>query len=150
MSERAESVERLDDIGDLSDDAGDSEGDGQSKPPLLARLLFGGFFAFNGLNHLKQPEGLAGYAEAKGVPEAERMVPLSGGMLLLSGLGIVLWRVPKFFAGALAAFLATVTPVMHDFWNADEESKQNEMTQFLKNVALLGAALAFIDWSNNN
>ncbi|KPN31144.1 hypothetical protein SY89_01887 [Halolamina pelagica] len=41
------------------------------------------------------------------------------------------------------------TPLMHDFWNA--EDTQGEMTHFLKNAALLGGSLAFlalggVDW----
>jgi hypothetical protein len=34
---------------------------------------------------------------------------------------------------------------MHDFWNVeDPEERQQEVFQFLKNTALLGAALAFL------
>jgi hypothetical protein len=38
-----------------------------------------------------------------------------------------------------------VTPILHDFWNHDDpEQRQQELQQFLKNTALLGAALAFL------
>ena len=34
---------------------------------------------------------------------------------------------------------------MHDFWTVDDpETQQNEMINFLKNVALLGASLAIL------
>jgi putative oxidoreductase len=40
--------------------------------------------------------------------------------------------------------------MMHDFWTAqDPQQRQNDMIQFSKNLALLGAALALIgveDW----
>lgn len=35
---------------------------------------------------------------------------------------------------------------MHDFWNEDDpQQQQQELTHFLKNTALLGAALAFLE-----
>ena len=110
----------------------------------LSRLLFGAVLVFTGLNHFQETEGMVQYADAKGIPNAETMVPVSGGMLVFSGLGIAFWRVPKLAAGAAATFLVAATPTMHDFWNADEESKQTEMNAFLKNVAMLGGALAFL------
>jgi uncharacterized membrane protein YphA (DoxX/SURF4 family) len=49
-------------------------------------------------------------------------------------------------AAALVGFLAGVTPIMHDFWNLeDPEKRQGEMINFMKNVALLGGALALME-----
>lgn len=113
-------------------------------PSRLGRLLYGGVFAFNGINHFQNTEQLTGYAESKGIPAADLAVPFSGGLLLFGGIAIALWRLPRLAAGAIATFLAVATPTMHDFWNADEEEQQNEMTHFLKNVALFGAALSLL------
>ena len=33
---------------------------------------------------------------------------------------------------------------MHDFWRAEGEERQQELTHFLENAVLLGAALAFV------
>ncbi len=116
---------------------------------LLARVVFGLVLAFMGLNHFMDVEGMAGYAGAKGVPAPEFGVVASGVMLLLGGLGIAAGAYPVLAAGALATFFAVATPLMHDFWNA--EDTQGEMTHFLKNAALLGGSLAFlalggVDW----
>jgi uncharacterized membrane protein YphA (DoxX/SURF4 family) len=111
---------------------------------LLARVLFGAVLAFTGLNHFQNAESMVGYAQAKGIPMASIGVPASGGLLVAGGLGIVLGVAPTLAAGALAVFLAVATPTMHDFWNAPEEEYQNEFNDFLKNVALLGGALAFL------
>lgn len=117
---------------------------------LLARLLFGFVLGFMGLNHFIDTEAMAGYAEAKGVPAPTLSVVFSGGMLLFGGLGVALGAFPVLAAGALTLFFVVATPKMHDFWNA--EDTQGEMTQFLKNVALLGGSLGFLalggaDWS---
>ncbi|WP_251341689.1 DoxX family protein [Haloplanus halophilus] len=111
---------------------------------LLARVLFGAVLAFTGLNHFLNAEGMVGYAQAKGIPMASLAVPASGGLLLAGGLGIVLGVFPTLAAGALAVFFLVATPTMHDFWNAPEEEYQNEFNDFLKNVGLLGASLAFL------
>ena len=111
---------------------------------LVGRLLFGGFLAFQGLNHFMNTDEMAGYAGPKGVPAAHFGVIASGIMLLLGGLGIILGVYPVIAAGILAVFLVLVTPVMHDFWAAPEEGQQNEMVNFIKNVELLGASLVFL------
>ena len=127
-----------------SSDGSDSSGTGRNPPSLIGRLLYGGVLIFTGLNHFKDPEGMVGYAEAKGVPMADLAVPFSGGLLVFSGLFLILWRLPRLAAGAVISFLVPSTLLMHDFWAVDEEQKQAEMNNFLKNTALLGAAFAFL------
>ncbi|NIC00514.1 DoxX family membrane protein [Halobacterium sp. R2-5] len=117
--------------------------DTDSKPPLLSRLLFASGLVTLALRNLNDLEGRIAYADAKGVPFAERLVPAASGLLLGGSLGIGLWKLPRLAAGSVAAFLVGVTPLMHDFWAADEESRDEEVTSFLQNVTLLGAAVAF-------
>jgi putative oxidoreductase len=112
---------------------------------LLARVLLGGVLAFMGLNHFMQTDGMAGYAEAKGLPAPRASVLLSGGLLVFAGLGVATGIAPVLSAGALVVFLLSSAVVFHDFWSVDDpEQAQNEMTQFLKNAALTGGALAVL------
>jgi uncharacterized membrane protein YphA (DoxX/SURF4 family) len=112
---------------------------------LVGRLLIGGLFAFMGLNHFVDAETMAGYAESKGVPAPLLSVLVSGGTLIFGGLLIALGLYPAIGAGALAAFFLVVTPKMHDFWNVDDpQQKQSEMTDFLKNIVLLGTSLVLL------
>jgi len=112
---------------------------------LLGRILVGGVLAFMGLNHFQQTDSLAGYAESKGVPAPRLSVLASGLVLVLGGASIVLGALPIVGAALLVVFHVVVTPKMHDFWNADDpEAKQNEMTQFLKNAVITGAALLIL------
>lgn len=134
---------------DVSDgDESEGSGTGRNPPSLLGRLLYGSVLIFTGLNHFQDQESMAAYAEAKGVPMADLAVPFSGGMLIFGGLGIILWRLPRLAAGTIISFFVTTTPLMHDFWAVDEEQKQSEMNNFLKNVGLLGAAFAFLRRAN--
>lgn len=125
--------------------------DAGSNPPcmkatfLLGRILFGGFFLYNGINHFKNHNMLAQYAGAKKVPAPEAAVAMSGALLAIGGTSILLGLKPKIGAAALVAFLAGVSPSMHDFWNAaDAQQRQSDMIHFMKNLALLGAALSLM------
>jgi uncharacterized membrane protein YphA (DoxX/SURF4 family) len=111
---------------------------------LLARLLFGGVLAFMGLNHFMNVDEMTGYAEFKGIPAPKLSVLGSGGLLVFGGLSVVAGVVPTLGAGALALFLVVSAVTMHDFWNAEGEDVQDEMTAFLKNLFGAGGALAFL------
>lgn len=144
MSSLLESRERSDGNGSSTSDPNE-ESIADSSLFRLGRVMFGGILAFNAVDNLRNLDERIAYAEAKGVPYPGLSVPAASGGLLLGGIGVVLWRVPSAAAGAVAWFLAAVTPVMHDFWNHDDpERQQDELVHFLKNTALLGAALAFL------
>ncbi len=112
---------------------------------LLGRLIFGGFFLYNGINHLKERKSLAQYAQSKNVPQAEAAVVASGIGLIAGGTSILLGIKPKFGAAAIAGFLVGVSPVMHNFWKIEDPAQRmNDMINFSKNLALLGGALALM------
>jgi uncharacterized membrane protein YphA (DoxX/SURF4 family) len=112
---------------------------------LIGRLFFGGFFAYNGLNHFIGLADAAQYAAAKGVPMAEAAVLLTGALLLLGGLAVLLGVLPEIGLACIALFLVGVTPVMHNFWDLAEPAQRlNDMGHFMKNMALLGASLMML------
>jgi putative oxidoreductase len=114
-------------------------------PFLIGRILFGGFFLYNGINHLRQRKEMAGYTASKGVPKPELAVTLSAVPLIAGGASLLLGVKPKMGAIALVGFLAGVSPIMHDFWrNEDPNERTNNMVSFAKNVALAGAALSLM------
>lgn len=112
---------------------------------LIGRVLFGGFFLYNGINHFRNREMLSQYAGAKKVPNPEIAVPATGALLLFGGASLLLGIKPKYGAAAILAFLLGVSPMMHDFWRAeDPNQRMNDQINFFKNLALLGAALALM------
>ena len=114
-------------------------------PFLLGRLIYGGFFLYSGINHFRQSRKLAHYTASKNVPFPEVVVAASGAMLTLAGMSILLGFKPKAGILATAAFLGGASPIMHDFWrHTDPEQRQNDMINFTKNMALLGAGLALM------
>lgn len=114
-------------------------------PFLIGRILFGGFFLYNGINHLRKRDEMGPYAESKGVPKGNVAVALTGIPLIIGGASLLLGVKPKLGAAAILGFLAGVSPIMHDFWRQeDPNQRQNEMINFMKNAALAGGALALM------
>jgi putative oxidoreductase len=112
---------------------------------LIGRIIFGGFFLYNGINHLNQRKMLAQYAGSKNVPMPDAAVTATGVALIVGGTSVLLGLKPKLGAAMIVAFLASVSPMMHDFWTAqDPNQRMNEMIHFSKNMAMLGAALALM------
>jgi putative oxidoreductase len=114
-------------------------------PFLIGRILLGGFFVYNGINHFRQHKNLAQYAAAKKVPKADAMVIASGVALTIGGTSILLGIKPRLGTIALIAFLGGVSPVMHAFWkDKDPGERMNDMINFSKNLALLGSTLVLM------
>lgn len=110
---------------------------------IIGRLIFGGFFIYSGIHHFRDKAALGQYASSKNLPQPELAVMASGAAILAGGTSVILGLGPRFGALAITLFLASVSPLMHDFWNSsDPAARQSEMINFSKNMALLGAALA--------
>jgi putative oxidoreductase len=112
---------------------------------VIGRAIFGAYFLYSGINHFKQHQMLTGYAASKSVPAPEHAVTATGIALLIGGTSLTLGLKPGIGALAIAAFLAGVSPMMHDFWRIeDPNQRSSDMINFTKNMALLGAALMLI------
>lgn len=111
---------------------------------LIGRVLFSAIFLLSGLNHFMQLESTSQYAASKGVPAPKLMTALTGAAILLGGLSILLWTQVVIGAWLLAGFLVVAAFTIHDFWKIeDPQQSQAEMAQFMKNLALAGAAIIF-------
>ena len=113
-------------------------------PSRLGRVLLGVGLAAQASEDFRDMEDTIEYAESAGVPAPDVAAPFASGMMLVAGVGIALWRLPRLATGAAVAFLTIVTATMHDFWNADEDDKSGERLAFFGNLAMLGGALVFL------
>ncbi len=112
---------------------------------LVGRILFGGYFIMNGLNHFRKRKMMADYALSKGVRPAGFWVSLSGLLILLGGLGVLLGVYIELSILFLVVFLVVVSFKMHNFWTmTDPMVRMSEMVNFTKNMALVGAAFMFL------
>ena len=109
---------------------------------VLGRTIFGGYFAWSGLNHFLEEKQLRQYASAKGVGASDAAVTGSGALILAGGLSVMAGIKPRQGLAAIVAFLIPVSMQMHRFWDVqDPQQRMNEMINFSKNMALVGAAL---------
>jgi putative oxidoreductase len=78
---------------------------------------------------------------AKGIPLAAValaitiLIEIGGGLLVLTGFKA------KYAALVIALWLIPVTLVFHHFWGIPAEQQQEQMINFLKNIAIIGGLL---------
>lgn len=112
---------------------------------LIGRIIFGGYFIYNGANHFIRFGMLTQYAKMKGVPLPAVAQSTAGIMLLLGGLSVMLGLYPVAGIVLLVAFLVPVSLMMHDFWKIeDAQSRMADKMNFARNMALLGALLMLL------
>jgi len=123
----------------------------------LARPLLASIFVFGGINALRLPElhaetakplldnvtALAEDALHDNTPtDAVTLVRIDAAVKIVAGTMLALGRAPRLAALALIGSLVPTTAAGHPFWAAkDDEEKQEQLIQFLKNAGLIGGLL---------
>ena len=112
---------------------------------LIGRIIVGLYYLYNGINHFWSREGIVGYGKSQGLPMADLSVPVSGVMLIAGGLSILLGAYPLVGIALVFLFLVPTAFIMHRFWGVDPQMSAMQRVQFLKNIALAGSALMFVE-----
>src|SRR3989442_2739586 len=108
---------------------------------LAGRVLYGGFFLLAGIDHYRHVHMMTPYASAKGIPAPRLAVLGSGSLIILGGLSVLLGVRPTWGGLLLALFLVPTSVLMHNYWVApDPPARQMDMTNFKKNIPVLGPA----------
>lgn len=98
-------------------------------------------FLLNGIFKLMAFSAVAEMMAGKGIPLAKAtlaitlIIEIGGGLLLLIGFQA------RPVSLVLAAFLVPVTLTFHNFWAYQGEQQQDQMANFLKNLAIIGGLL---------
>lgn len=112
---------------------------------LIGKILFGGFFVWNGIEHFTNVKKLTAYAKHVKVPMPKESVYVSGILLLVGGFSIILEAWVGIGIICLLVFLLTVTFMAHRFWEVEDEgAKMSERIAFMKNMALVGALIMLL------
>lgn len=107
----------------------------------VGRAFLGALFLISGLFKIVGFAGVAAWMASSGLPAAEALLVLTIAIEVVGGLLLVIGWQSRIAALALAAFLVPVTIVFHGFWNADAAHFNEQLTAFLKNLAILGGML---------
>ena len=109
--------------------------------PLVSRILIAALFLVAGIGKAMAFTGTVGYIAKIGFPAPQLMTLIAiaieiGGAILL----IVGWKT-RWVAWGLAIFVVVATFAAHRFWEFDTAQMVSQRTQFLKNLAIIGALL---------
>jgi putative oxidoreductase len=107
----------------------------------IGRAFLGALFLVSGLFKIVGFAGVAGWMASSGLPAAEVLLVATIAIEVIAGLLLVIGWQARRAALVLAVFLVPVTVVFHGFWNADAAHFNEQLTAFLKNLAILGGML---------
>lgn len=113
---------------------------------LLGRVMLSAIFLMSALgNKIPNFNDVVGYMQAEGVPAPRIMLAGAIVFLIAGGVSLVLGYWTRVGAALLLVFLVLATYYFHDFWTfEDAAERQQQMIQFMKNLALMGAMLLLI------
>ena len=122
----------------------------------MARQMLAGVFVSSGVDTLRNPGPRAEMAApvANRLPgnlplsdEPEQLVKINAGIQVGAGLLLILGKLPRLAAAALAGSLVPTTLAGHRFWEEkDPGARSGQRVQFMKNLGLLGGlVLAMVD-----
>lgn len=110
----------------------------QNTAAIAGRVFLGLLFVVSGIGKITGFAGTAAFMASKGMPMAEALlvgaivVEFVGGLMLVAGFKA------RWAALAIAAFLVPATLIFHYPLGPDAQA---QMTQFLKNLSILGGML---------
>jgi putative oxidoreductase len=109
---------------------------------LLCVIFFVSAVAFK----IPKFNDVVGIMANEGIPQPKFMLIGAIAFLIAGSLMVVLGWQARLGAALLLVFLILATYYFHDFWNmaADAQKQQEEMGNFMKNLALMGAMLVLI------
>jgi putative oxidoreductase len=110
---------------------------------IIGRLIFGGYWVLNGLNHFINMKMMADSTRQRGVPfPAELSVAVTGLMMLLGGLTIILGVYTYIGMALIILFPLSAMIFIHKFWEmSDPMARMMEMILFMRNAAYIGVLL---------
>ena len=118
----------------------------QGAMTVVGRVMLATIFLMSAVgNKIPNFNDVAAYIASEGVPMPQVM--LFGGIVFLiaGSLSVIAGCKAKIGAGLLLVFLVLATYFFHDFWSfEDAAEKQQQMIQFMKNLALMGAMVHLI------
>jgi putative oxidoreductase len=109
--------------------------------PLAGRIMLALIFVISGAAKIAGYSGVASYMESHGLPLVQVLLPLTIVVELGGGLMLILGWNARLAAAVLFLFIIPTTLVFHNFWAVPADQLQNQMNNFLKNIAMMGGML---------
>lgn len=114
---------------------------------LVGRVLFSVVFVAEGILHLTDLDGAEANASGKGIGPARPAVIAVAVAFIIGGVSVMFGIWGDLGALLLMITLLPVTFLMHKFWaERDPVIRRIELSNFLKNVSLLGGAVVLFSF----
>ncbi len=108
---------------------------------LVGRVLIGLLFLIFGVRSIMYFAGSVGYFTKLGFPSPEAMVVLAIVIQLVAGIALVVGWKTRWAAWLLVAYVVIATLMAHRYWEYDAAQYVPQMTNFFKNLAIIGGLL---------
>jgi putative oxidoreductase len=108
---------------------------------LVGRILLSAIFLFSGFGKLMDWSGTAAGMEKHGMIAVPFFLAGAIALELGGGLSVLLGWKARWGAVALLVFIVPATLIFHNFWAEEGAARMNQMTHFMKNIALMGGLL---------
>jgi len=108
---------------------------------LLARILLTALFVISGFAKLSDFQGTVSYMEYVHAPLPAVAATIAIAMELLVGLALLLGVKVRVLALAMIVFVAGAAIIGHPFWGLEATEREVALTQFLKNLSIIGGLL---------
>lgn len=109
---------------------------------LVGRILLGWLFFYSGYLKLVGIAGTTAYFTNLGVPAPGLMAWLAGLFELIVGAAFILGIATRYAALATFVFVLIATLLAHRYWTFPEAQMGGQRNNFLKNLSIMGGALA--------
>jgi len=110
----------------------------RSGTALIGRILLGAIFIVSGFAMLTSLTRTAGFMASIGIPAASGLAIVAGCAEVVGGLAITFGFLSRVAALGLIVLLIPTTLLFHHFWDLSGADRIAEMTNFLKNLAIIG------------
>ena len=109
---------------------------------VLGRVLLCGIFLMSAVgNKIPNFEKVATIMGSVGIPAPQLMLVGAIAFLIVGGVSVLVGYQARLGATLLLIFLVLATYYFHAFWKLEGQAQQDQMIQFMKNLALMGAML---------
>ena len=109
--------------------------------PLAGRFLLSLIFLMSAFGKATQFSGTAAMMESKGMPAASFFLVMAILFETIGGLSVLAGFKARYGALALIVFLIPATLIFHNFWAYTGMEQMGQMTNFLKNLSIMGGLL---------
>ena len=110
----------------------------------IGRLFISAIFIITGVMHILHWHEKAVGLGAKGVPFPDFFLACAVILMIGGGILLITGHRTHLAAIALLVFLVPTTLLYHNFWAMPALDYQNQLIQFLKNLAIMGGLLILL------